>query len=106
MNIKKKKDLKIFKIIAHFVLKARVKNARKWLFQENLLTCLLIYFQSASKKKLYLVPDQFEKFLNREQRDPGLNELLYPFYTTDKSAEMILKFETDESFRKKSKQTN
>jgi hypothetical protein len=48
------------------------------------------------------MPDQFEKFLNREQRDPGLNELLYPFYTTDKSAEMIQKFETDESFRKKS----
>jgi phosphatidylinositol phospholipase C beta len=49
-----------------------------------------------------LTGEQFEKFLNREQRDPGLNELLYPFYTVEKSAEMIQKFETDESFRKKS----
>jgi phosphatidylinositol phospholipase C beta len=46
--------------------------------------------------------EQFENFLNKEQRDPGLNELLYPFYTIDKSGEMILKYETDESFRKKS----
>lgn len=58
---------------------------------------------SATKRKLYLAPDQFENFLNREQRDPGLNELLYPFYNTDKAAEMILKFETDENFKSKSR---
>jgi phosphatidylinositol phospholipase C beta len=47
-------------------------------------------------------PEQFQNFFNEKQRDPRLNELLYPFYTLEKSCEMILKFETDESFRKKS----
>ena len=46
--------------------------------------------------------EQFESFLNREQRDPGLNELLYPFYTIEKADEMIQKYETDDSFRKRS----
>ena len=47
-------------------------------------------------------PEQFQNFFNEKQRDPRLNELLYPYYTLDKSCEMIMKFETDESFRKKS----
>jgi phosphatidylinositol phospholipase C, beta len=49
-----------------------------------------------------MTASQFENFLNKEQRDPGLNELLYPYYTIDKVTEMIRKFETDESFAKKS----
>ena len=63
-------------------------------------------FTSATKRKLYLNAEQFESFLNKEQRDPGLNELLHPFYTTDKSSEMILKYETEESYRRKSKFTH
>lgn len=49
--------------------------------------------------------EQFEDFLNKQQRDPGLNELLYPFCTTDKAAEMIQKYEIDDNFKKKSKST-
>ena len=59
------------------------------------------HLSATTKKKLYLTAEQFENFLNKEQRDPGLNELLYPFYTTDKALEMIQKFESDDSFRKK-----
>ena len=47
-------------------------------------------------------PEQFQNFFNEKQRDPRLNELLYPYYTHDKATKMILKFETDDSFRKKS----
>ena len=47
-------------------------------------------------------PEQFQNFFNEKQRDPRLNELLYPYYTLDKATKMILKFETDDSFRKKS----
>lgn len=57
---------------------------------------------SGTKKKLCMTPEQFQNFFNEKQRDPRLNELLYPYYTVDKACEMILKFETDESFRKKS----
>lgn len=37
--------------------------------------------------------DQFEDFLNHEQRHPGLNELLYPFYTRQRAAELIENFQ-------------
>ena len=47
--------------------------------------------------------EQFEAFLNKEQRDPGLNELLYPNYTVDKAIEMIQRFEMEDSFKKSSK---
>jgi hypothetical protein len=62
----------------------------------------VLLIRTGSKRKLHLNPNQFEDFLNKKQRDPGLNELLYPFYTTEKAATLIQKFETDESFRKKS----
>lgn len=47
--------------------------------------------------------EKFEQFLNKEQRDPSLNELLYPFYSVQKATELIQKYETDDSLRKKSK---
>ena len=40
--------------------------------------------------------------MNKEQRDPGLNELLYPFYTVQKATELMQKFEIDDSMKKKS----
>ena len=72
-----------------------------------MLCILKIYFTIikraiSSRKNWLLNAEKFEKFLNDEQRDPSLNELLYPFYTTDKAADLIQKFEVDESCRKKS----
>ncbi|CAF0820017.1 unnamed protein product [Brachionus calyciflorus] len=60
-----------------------------------------IFLNYSTKTKTYLAPEKFEMFLNKEQRDPCLNELLYPFYTVQKATELIDKFETDDSFRKK-----
>jgi len=57
-----------------------------------------------SRKNWLLDAEKFETFLNEEQRDPSLNELLYPFCTTEKSAELIQKFEIEESSRRKSNQ--
>ena len=57
---------------------------------------------SGTKRKLCLTAEQFETFLNKEQRDPGLNELLYPNYTVEKAMELINKFEIEDSFKKKS----
>ena len=58
---------------------------------------------SGGKRKLLLSSEQFAHFLNGEQRDPRLNELLHPRYTAEKAADMINKYESDESFRQKSK---
>jgi len=38
------------------------------------------------------------KFLNDEQRDPRLNEILFPNFDVDRVNSLIAKYETDESY--------
>ncbi|KAJ8308701.1 hypothetical protein KUTeg_013575 [Tegillarca granosa] len=47
-----------------------------------------------AKKKPYLTVEQFVQFLNKEQRDPRLNEILYPYYTIKQAQEFIDMYET------------
>ena len=51
------------------------------------------HFRGA-KKKPYMTTEQFVKFLNKEQRDPRLNEILYPYYSSSQALELILKNES------------
>ena len=44
----------------------------------------------------YLTAEQFMWFLNEEQRDPRLNEILHPFCDVAKAQALISKFEPDE----------
>jgi len=37
--------------------------------------------------------EQFMKFLNQEQRDPRLNEILYPYCDVKKAQQLIDQFE-------------
>ncbi|XP_076443085.1 1-phosphatidylinositol 4,5-bisphosphate phosphodiesterase classes I and II-like [Babylonia areolata] len=48
-----------------------------------------IFAQTGAKKKPYLTLEQFTDFLNREQRDPRLNEVLYPL-TSEKQAQELI----------------
>ncbi|XP_063538301.1 1-phosphatidylinositol 4,5-bisphosphate phosphodiesterase isoform X2 [Cydia strobilella] len=41
--------------------------------------------------------DQFVNFLNEKQRDPRLNEILYPLYDDKRAAEIINTYEQDEA---------
>ncbi|CAG2063975.1 unnamed protein product, partial [Timema podura] len=43
--------------------------------------------------------DQFILFLNEKQRDPRLNEILYPLYDEKRAAEIIVTYEQDENAR-------
>ncbi|KAI0239326.1 hypothetical protein LSAT2_009974 [Lamellibrachia satsuma] len=52
-----------------------------------------IFYDLGSRKKPYLTAQQFVKFLNDEQRDPRLNEILYPYYDTEKAQTLIDHFE-------------
>ncbi|XP_022090612.1 1-phosphatidylinositol 4,5-bisphosphate phosphodiesterase beta-1-like isoform X16 [Acanthaster planci] len=54
-----------------------------------------------AKNKPYLTTQQFIKFLNDEQRDPRLNEILYPFYDVPRARELITEFEPNKAFMKK-----
>ena len=47
---------------------------------------------------------QFINFMNDCQRDPRLNEILYPLYDEKRSLEIICTYEQDEQNREKSKQ--
>lgn len=53
-----------------------------------------MFVSRGAKKKPYLTAEQFVQFLNREQRDPRLNEILYPYYTIKQAQEFIDNFET------------
>ena len=53
-----------------------------------------VFDESGAKKKPYLTVDQFWNFLNKEQRDPRLNEILYPHCTITMAQEYINIYET------------
>jgi len=54
---------------------------------------------TGSNKKKYMTAEQFMEFINAEQRDPRLNEILYPYTTPDKAKELIETYEPVECNR-------
>ena len=62
---------------------------------------LILTFLSGAKKKPYLTVDQLVEFLNNEQRDPRLNEILFPYCTSEKAQAIISKYEPNKDFAKK-----
>ena len=64
---------------------------------------MCIYWLSGAKKKPYLTVDQLVEFLNNEQRDPRLNEILFPYCTSEKAQAIIDKYEPNRDFAKKGK---
>lgn len=57
-----------------------------------------IFYCSGAKKKPYLTLQQFVEFLNKDQRDPRLNEIIYPYVDEKRGLEIIGKFETKKEF--------
>ncbi|XP_021925998.1 1-phosphatidylinositol 4,5-bisphosphate phosphodiesterase isoform X2 [Zootermopsis nevadensis] len=63
-------------------------------------------FQSITQGKTETISvDQFILFLNEKQRDPRLNEILYPLYDEKRAAEIITTYEQDEQARTERKLT-
>ncbi|XP_078316374.1 1-phosphatidylinositol 4,5-bisphosphate phosphodiesterase classes I and II-like isoform X3 [Crassostrea virginica] len=52
-----------------------------------------VFDEVGAKKKPYLTVEQFVQFLNKEQRDPRLNEILYPYYTVRQAQDFIDEYE-------------
>lgn len=50
-----------------------------------------------------LTVDELIEFFNSKQRDPRLNEILYPFYNVDRVKQIIRTYELDEKLKEKSK---
>ncbi|XP_008311462.1 1-phosphatidylinositol 4,5-bisphosphate phosphodiesterase beta-4 isoform X1 [Cynoglossus semilaevis] len=49
----------------------------------------------------FLTVDQLVSFLNENQRDPRLNEILFPFYDPKRAMQIIEKYERDDLLKKK-----
>lgn len=45
--------------------------------------------------------EQFVQFLNKEQRDPRLNEILYPYYTVRQAQDLIDQYESRQNMAAK-----
>lgn len=52
----------------------------------------------SSGQREFLTREKLINFLNQEQRDPRLNEILFPFFDNDRVQQLIAKYETDESY--------
>ena len=50
-----------------------------------------------AKKQPYLTVEQFQNFLNCHQRDPRLNEILYPLTSSKQAEELMKLYETNSS---------
>lgn len=57
-----------------------------------------LLFLSRSGQKEYLTKDRLINFLNEEQRDPRLNEILFPFFDEKRVQHLISKYESDENY--------
>ncbi|XP_044144661.1 1-phosphatidylinositol 4,5-bisphosphate phosphodiesterase beta-4 isoform X2 [Bufo gargarizans] len=52
-------------------------------------------------KSDYLTVDQLVSFLNEHQRDPRLNEILFPFFETKRAMQIIETYEPDEELKRR-----
>lgn len=57
------------------------------------------YHFSVKGKGDYIDVKQFVEFLNDKQRDPRLNEILYPYYNEKRASEIIRNYEPIEEFK-------
>lgn len=48
-------------------------------------------------KKKTMTTEQLVDFLNKEQRDPRLNEILYPYATPSRARDLIKQYEPNKS---------
>ncbi|KAJ3606683.1 hypothetical protein NHX12_026202, partial [Muraenolepis orangiensis] len=57
-------------------------------------------------KSDYLTVEQLVSFLNENQRDPRLNEILFPFYDPKRATQIIDKYERDADLKKKGRMSS
>ncbi|XP_071832235.1 1-phosphatidylinositol 4,5-bisphosphate phosphodiesterase beta-3-like isoform X27 [Apostichopus japonicus] len=60
-----------------------------------------VFQELGAKNKPYLTKEQIVKFLNDGQRDPRLNEILYPYHTEQDAVKLIKKYEQNQAFARK-----
>ncbi|CAF1218768.1 unnamed protein product [Rotaria magnacalcarata] len=62
-------------------------------------TDIAVLFDELSGGKDYITTKQFVEWLNETQRDPRLNEILFPFYDTNSALRIIDRYELRANYR-------
>ena len=71
-------------------------------FTENLFDKYQFFLHyRGAKRKPYLTADQLVDFLNSHQRDPRLNEILFPYYNAQRANGIIQRYESNKDFANK-----
>ncbi|KAG7256440.1 hypothetical protein CRUP_036139 [Coryphaenoides rupestris] len=65
-----------------------------------------LFTQINGSKTDFLTIDQLVSFLNENQRDPRLNEILFPFYDPKRATQIIEKYERDADLKKKGRMSS
>lgn len=84
-----------------------IQNSRDFAFIFTIINILSTHFYCSScksepsKKFSHINAFQFLEFLNKTQRDPRLNEILYPYVNTERSKDIIEQYETSRSLSTK-----
>ena len=52
-------------------------------------------------RRMYINHGKMKDFVNTKQRDPTINQLLYPVMTDDQAQDVVLKYEPNEMFANK-----
>nr|BAA76276.1 PLC-betaH1 [Hydra vulgaris] len=60
-----------------------------------------VFTELGAKNKPYLTTDQLVEFLNNRQRDPRLNEILFPYYNINAADAIVNTYEPNKSFADK-----
>lgn len=61
------------------------------------------FIHSTKGQKDFISMEQFVHFMNDKQRDPRMNEILYPLYEEKRCTEIINDYELDEERKKNCK---
>jgi len=64
---------------------------------------LFAFLFSTKGKQDFISLEQFIQFMNDKQRDPRMNEILYPLYEEKRCTEIINDYELDEEKKKNGK---
>ena len=67
------------------------------------LQCYWFLFLRFGARSSCISAEKLLEFLNREQRDPRLNEILDPYYTISKAVDLIMNYECNEALKMKGK---
>jgi phosphatidylinositol phospholipase C beta len=66
----------------------------------------VVFSKLSGGKKPHITLAQLRDYLNKTQRDPRLNEILYPYYTDDRVQALINQFEMNTNLAKKGHMTS